>query len=274
MNSTFRSRRDLAHAGQVAGRRDADARLALDRLEQHGDGVVGDRGAQGVEVAVRDGDEAGRERAVVVAGLRVVGEADDRRGAAVEVAAGHDDLRPAGGHALDPVAPLAGDLDARLHGLGAGVHGQDHLLAHQRRERGGEGGELVVVEGARGQGDALELGAGGVEQARVAVAEVRRRVRREEVEVVRRRRRRSPRRPRRGRPRPRAGGSCARRARPPARAGGGAVEAGGRGRVEDGGHRGSPSEGVGAGVGRISWVQHLTLPPPRSSSEVSISTQT
>ena len=42
----------LADAGQVAGRRHDHAGLALDRLDQHGDGVVVDRGGQRVQVAV------------------------------------------------------------------------------------------------------------------------------------------------------------------------------------------------------------------------------
>ena len=85
---------------------------------------VVDRRLERGEVAEGDALEAGRERAEAGAGDRVVGERDDRRRAAVEVAAADDDLRLAGRDALDLVAPLARRLDRGLDGLGAGVHRQ------------------------------------------------------------------------------------------------------------------------------------------------------
>ena len=88
------------------------------------------------------------------------------------------------GDALDLVAPLAGDLDRGLDGLGAGVHRQHQVLAAQVAERGGEVGELVVHEGPAGQRELVELGVRGGEQRRVAVAEVERRVAGEQVEVA------------------------------------------------------------------------------------------
>ena len=91
----------LAYPGQVARRRDPYAGLALDRLQQHGDDVVGDRVAERCQIPVRDGDEAGGVRAEMIMGQRVVGEADDRGGPAVEVAGRDDDLGLAVRHALD-----------------------------------------------------------------------------------------------------------------------------------------------------------------------------
>ena len=155
---------EFADPGQVAGRRDEHARLALDGFDQHRDDVVGDRVAQRFQVAVGDADEAGRVRSVMIMGDRVVGEADDRRGSTVEVSPGDDDLRLAVRHSLDLVAPFAGDLDARLDGLGTGVHRQHHLLADQGRQPLGERRESIMVEGARGQCHPLQLLAGSREQ--------------------------------------------------------------------------------------------------------------
>ena len=137
-----------------------------------------------LEVAEGHGVEARREGAEVVARDRVVGEADDRRRAAVEVAGHDDDARPAVGHALDLVAPAAGGLDRRLDGLGAGVHRQHEVLAGEGREVAAEGPEPVVVEGAARQGEAVELGARGGDERRVQVAEVEGGVAGEGVEVA------------------------------------------------------------------------------------------
>ena len=58
MNSTPVRVAELADPGQVAVGRHDDAGLALDRLEQHGDGVRRDRGRERVEVAVGHDVEA------------------------------------------------------------------------------------------------------------------------------------------------------------------------------------------------------------------------
>ena len=124
-------------AQEALGRHDHTA-LALDRLEEHGDGGVVDRGRDGFDVAVLHAAEAGGEGRVAGGGDLVVGEADDGGGAAVEVALHGDDGGLAGRDALDLVAPLAADLDRGLDGLGAGVHRQDHVLAGQPAQRLGE----------------------------------------------------------------------------------------------------------------------------------------
>ena len=128
--------------------------------------------------------EAGRVGAVVVVRDRVVGEADDRRRAAVEVAGHDDDPRPAVGHALDLVAPPPRRLDRRLDGLGAGVHRQHELLAGERREVAAERAEPVAVEGAARQGEPVELAARRGDERRVQVAEVEGGVAGEGVEVA------------------------------------------------------------------------------------------
>ena len=159
-------------------------RLALDGLEQDRDRVLVDRSGEGRGVAVGHAHEPGRERAEAGARGRIVGEADDRGRAAVEVAAEDDDPGPVVGHALRLVAPLAGHLERGLHGLGARVHRQDHVHAAQRRELRGEGAQQVVVERAAGEREAAELPLGRGDEARMAVAEVQRAVAREQVQVA------------------------------------------------------------------------------------------
>ena len=149
--STLRSVHTRAHAGQIVVGRNDDAGFALDRLDQHRDGVVVDRGGQRLGVAERHGAEAGRVGAEAATRGVVVGEADDRRRAAVEVVVRHDDIAVPGGHALDVGAPLAGHLDAALDGLGAAVHRQHHVLAAQLGQRLAERSKPVGVERPAGQ---------------------------------------------------------------------------------------------------------------------------
>ena len=107
---------DLAGGGEVRGGRDDHARLALDRFEDHGRGLVGDGLRECGLVAVRhEGDVAGQrlERRAV----RLLRRQRERaHGAAVEGALGGDQVGTAG-------AP--GQLEGRLVGLGAGV-GEEH----------------------------------------------------------------------------------------------------------------------------------------------------
>ena len=178
------SRRDLAHGRQIVRRRHDDAGLALDRLEQHGNRVRVDRSLEGRRVPVGNSAEPRRERPEILAGRFVVGEADDRGGAAVEVLPGHDDVGHPGGDTLDPVAPGASHLDAGLDRFGTRVHREDHVLAGEFGERGHERAELVVVKGAAGERDAAQLLASGVQQEQVRVAEVDRGVRGQAVQVA------------------------------------------------------------------------------------------
>jgi len=102
----------------------------------------------------------------------------------VERPGGHHDPRLVRWHPLDLVPPLARGLDRRLHGLGAGVHGQHHLGADQPREPLGEGVQQVVLEGPRRQSQPIELGVRDRRQPGVPVPEVQRRVPGEEVQVA------------------------------------------------------------------------------------------
>ena len=114
---------DLAGPGQVAGRRHDDAVLALDRLEDHGGGLVVDRCGKRLGVAVRDEDHVAGQRLERLAVLRVVGDRQRPHRPAVERALARDDLGPPG---------QPGDLERGLVGLGAGV-GEEHPCRRRRR---------------------------------------------------------------------------------------------------------------------------------------------
>ncbi len=175
---------DLAELGEVAGGRDDDAGFALDRLYENGDGVAGDGGADGFGVTEGDLAEAGGKGAEAALVLGFGGEADDGDGAAVEVIGADEDLTLAGGDAAHGLAPFAGGFEGGFDGFDAGVHGQGHVEAGEFVQVAVEEGELVVAEGAGGEGDALGLGDHGGEDAGVAVALVDGGVGGEEIEVA------------------------------------------------------------------------------------------
>ncbi len=85
---------------------------------------------------------------------------------------------------LDGLAPLARGFEGGLDGFDAGVHGQGHLEAGEVVEVAVEERELVVAEGAGGEGDLLGLLDHGCEDGGVAVALVDGGVGGEEVEVA------------------------------------------------------------------------------------------
>ncbi len=90
----------------------------------------------------------------------------------------------AGGDAAHGLAPLAGGFERGFDGFDAGVHGQGHAEAGELVEVAEEERELVVAEGAGGEGDLLCLGHHGGEDAGMAVALVDGGVGGEEVEVA------------------------------------------------------------------------------------------
>ncbi|GBD12970.1 hypothetical protein HRbin24_00991 [bacterium HR24] len=105
----------LPHLTQVVGRRNDDAVLALHRLQQHRRRALGSGAADGIGIAVRDADEARRQRLEGGAVTLHPTGRDGGQGAAMEGALGNDDL-------VSPLAvvpsPATGQLDGRLHRLG------------------------------------------------------------------------------------------------------------------------------------------------------------
>jgi len=110
---------DVACCGQVAGRRDENARFALYRFEDHRGRLVGDGGGQCGRVAVRDeGDVTGQRFEGLPVG-RLAGERERAERPAVERRDRGDQMRAAG---------PTGCLERRLVGLGAGVR-EEHPAA-------------------------------------------------------------------------------------------------------------------------------------------------
>lgn len=89
------------------------------------------------------------------------------RGAEARVGAGADLVV---GDPLLFVGPFAGELEPRLDGLGARVHGQHAVIPEEARHDARKLGEAVVVEGARGQRAALRLLHQGLQDLGVPVA--------------------------------------------------------------------------------------------------------
>lgn len=156
--------------GEEAVEWNEDAGFALDGFDEEGCGVGRDGCAESGGIAEGDDLEAGQEGTEAFAVLVVGGEADDGDGAAVEVIGADDNLCLIGWDAFDLVAPLAGNLEGGLDGLGAGVHEERHLEAGEVVELLVEERELVVAEGARGKSDLVGLLDHGGHDDRMAVA--------------------------------------------------------------------------------------------------------
>jgi hypothetical protein len=177
-------RAQRTHLAEIAGRRNDDAGLALDRLHEKRDRVVVEGLGERLEVAERHDPKPWSKRAEAATRVRVGAESDDRERAAVKVVGADDDLRAVRRHALDLVAPLAHGLERGLDRLGAAVHRQDLVRARQLREILVEQGELVVAERPRRERELLCLLDHGGEDPGMAVALVERGVGRQAVEVA------------------------------------------------------------------------------------------
>lgn len=102
----------------------------------------------------------------------------------MEVVDGGKDQRLVLLDALDLVSPLAGNLNGSLDGLGAGVHGQDHVVAEHGADLLSPLGEDIIVESARAESETAGLLGDNLDELRVAMALVDGAVGGEEVEVV------------------------------------------------------------------------------------------
>src|SRR5215216_4184006 len=120
--------------GQVPLRWNYDAALALQRLYEKADCVIVYRRFERSGIAVAHDAETRREWTEPVTVLRVVGEAHDRRGAAVKVTVANHDLRAVRRYAFHLIPPLAHHLDRGFHCFRARVHRQRPLIAEQRAQ--------------------------------------------------------------------------------------------------------------------------------------------
>ena len=168
---------------QESLRRDNHAGFSLDRFHQDRGGVRGDRLSEGVDVPVGDDFEAGGQRAESPPVLFVGREGDGGDGPAVEVVLKDDDLRLIPGDSLHVVSPAADRLDGRFHRLRPGVHRQDHLFSRQFRHLLVKFPQLIVVEGAGGEGDPVRLLLEGGDDPGVTMAVVEGRIGAQHVHV-------------------------------------------------------------------------------------------
>ena len=110
-------------------RRQPDAALALDRLDQDGGGFRPDRRPHGIEIAERDDVEAGQERVEALDHLLAADRRDAGHGPAVECTLEGDDAVSLGRPAGPEMA--TGHFDRRLDRLGAGI--ADEYGVRERR---------------------------------------------------------------------------------------------------------------------------------------------
>jgi len=150
----------LAEDEQELGRRDVDAALALDRLDDDTARLVRDQGLELRDVVVRavlEPGDHGREGGLV---FRVRGRGQSAHAATMKGVVEGDELvlRARG---VEGASDLAGELDGRLVGLGARVGDKD--LRGVAHGAGLEGlGDEELAEGA-GPGVVVEVG--GVDQS-------------------------------------------------------------------------------------------------------------
>ena len=88
----------------------------------------------------------------------------------MEVIGTDDDFGLFGGDSLDGVAPFSDCFDGSFDGFHAGVHGERHVESGEVVELFEEQGKLVVAEGARGEGNFVNLLCEGFEDCGVAVS--------------------------------------------------------------------------------------------------------
>lgn len=170
--------RDLLEVSLVGNH---DTSFTLDGLDQEGgdvlavvledvlevlDVVVAD-GAAGLGV---DGTDVGEVGAEANAGIGVGGHGDDTDSTSVEVLRAGKNNSLVLWDALLHVAPLAGELDGGLDGLGTGVHGEDLVEAKILGDVLGILAKDIVVEGAGAETELLGLVTEGLDDLGVGVA--------------------------------------------------------------------------------------------------------
>jgi hypothetical protein len=174
----------LTHLFEPTRRWNDNPGLTLDRLDQHGDRLGRQRALHCSKITEWDPAKPRRERAEPVAIGRLRREADDGRGAAVEVPVGDDNARLVARHPLNAITPTARRLDGGLDRLRARVHGQRGVETGQATKLSEEGPETVVVVGARRHRETVRLLGQGIENARMGVTVTVRRIGAHHVDVA------------------------------------------------------------------------------------------
>ena len=145
------------------------ATLALNRLQHHGAGLVGNGGFQRLQIVVRHMGDALNLRPETVGVLRLTADADGEQGTTMETVGSRDDLVLVRAKTVMSDAPR--QLERSLVGLGAGV-AEEHALGKGRLDQflAQAQGRLVGEHVGDVPEDVGLLGQRG-DQRRVAVAE-------------------------------------------------------------------------------------------------------
>ena len=175
---------DFADLPQIACGRNVDAGFALDGLDDDGDRVGSDALRDGVGVAVGDLREAGQVRPVIDERIWVGRHRDDGDRPTVEIVLGADDVLGPILDAFDLDAPAARGLERGLDRLGACIHREGHLVAGELAELFEEGAHTIVVESSARERATVELIADRIDDFRMPVALVDRRVGGEKIKVT------------------------------------------------------------------------------------------
>ena len=174
---------DLTHPAEVPLRRNDHAGLALNRFNQEGHRVFAQRGLERLDIAEPGDAEARRERPEAAARRRIGGETDNAKGPAVEVVGADNDLGLIFRHPLDLVTPFPDRLDRALDRFRAGIHRQNLVRPGQGGDFLIERRQLVVAEGARGEGQAGRLLDHGFQDLRMAMPLIDGGIGRQTVEI-------------------------------------------------------------------------------------------
>ena len=147
----------LSRPFHIAERRKYDPSLALDRFYQKRHRVGRDCRFQCRRVAEGNTLEPRYKGAETFTRARIAGEADNGDGAAVEIVIADNDLGAAIRNALDRIAPFARQLEGAFHRFSAGIHWQHPVRPGKCANLFIEGRQLIIAEGARGEGQAGRL---------------------------------------------------------------------------------------------------------------------
>ncbi|MNQ95435.1 hypothetical protein D3C85_1109920 [compost metagenome] len=175
----------LAQLAQETRRRYTNARLALNRLDQHGTGSFGNGIAKTGDVAKARLFEAITKRTEVGLVRRLGREADDGRCTAMEVVVGDHDFCAIGFDAFDPVTPASRCFDRGFDGLGTAVHRQCAGESGHPRQLFQKGAQWLAVEGPGHHADLVDLSHRRLTNTRMHVTVTDRRIRRHHVQVAR-----------------------------------------------------------------------------------------
>ena len=174
---------DLGNFLEISRWRDDHPTLTLNGFQQDRCGIWSDCFLNSVRITVRNVYKSWRERAKVLAIGRFRGKADDRNRPPVKVTCRRDDLCLVARHTFDLVRPLARQLERSFDSFRPAVHRQGHFVASHLGKLFIEQRQLIIAKSARRQRDFPGLLQQSIQDLRVNVSLVDRRISRETIEI-------------------------------------------------------------------------------------------